>query len=108
MAAREILLKENINIEVINARFVKPLDTELFDKMIEKHKLIFTLEDGQKTGGFGSAVLEYINSRNLCVNLQIIGIDDKFIEHGNVKELLYDNRLDAQSIATQIMDRLEK
>lgn len=108
MAAREILLKENINIEVINARFVKPLDTELFDKMIEKHKLIFTLEDGQKTGGFGSAVLEYINRRNLCVNLQIIGIDDKFIEHGNVKELLYDNRLDAQSIATQIMNRLEK
>jgi 1-deoxy-D-xylulose-5-phosphate synthase len=67
--------------------FCKALDTELFDKMIEKHKLIFTLEDGQKTGGFGSAVLEYINSRNLCVNLQIIGIDDKFIEHGNVKEL---------------------
>ncbi len=108
MKVRDILLESNIEVEIINARFIKPLDCELLQKVAEKHKFIFTVEDGQKAGGFGTAVLEYFNSIKANVNLEIMGFEDKFIEHGSAKELLKENNLDAQSIANDIKDILSR
>jgi 1-deoxy-D-xylulose-5-phosphate synthase len=67
---------------IINARFVKPLDRELIIKYARKIKNIITLEEGATNGGFGSAVLELLNKNGIKPNLKMIGVPDKFIEHG--------------------------
>jgi len=99
--AAEILSKEGISAEVINARFVKPLDTDLIDDLCDRFDKIITVEDGQKMGGFGAAVVEYITDKNYKVQIVRHGIADKFVGHGTQSELYRDLNLDAQGIAQQ-------
>ena len=87
------LEKKNIKIGIMNARFVKPLDTELLDKIATQYNNIITIEDGQKQGGFGSAICEYFIEKKYKNNIKIIGIDDHFVEHGQVDLLLEDEGL---------------
>ncbi len=68
LKARAALALEGIDAEVINARFVKPLDSELLKDVFSRHKKVITLEDNVITGGFGSAVLEFMNQQNIKVN----------------------------------------
>ncbi|HRE11898.1 MAG TPA: 1-deoxy-D-xylulose-5-phosphate synthase, partial [Ignavibacteria bacterium] len=65
MKTRALLAKDNIDIEVVNARFVKPLDGELLRDIFSRHKKVITLEDNVITGGFGSAVLEFMNQNKI-------------------------------------------
>lgn len=103
LKAAEELSKDEISIEVINPRFVKPLDTELLNSVFKRFKYIITIEDGQKNGGFGSAVLEFANeSGNLNSNITIMGIPDKFIHHGTQEELLAEVGLDCKAIVNQV------
>jgi 1-deoxy-D-xylulose-5-phosphate synthase len=100
LKAAEQLWMEGISAEVVNARFVKPLDTELLDDICSRFEKIITVEDGQKQGGFGSAVLEYVGTRhNRTTDVYIHGIDDVFIDHGTQEELWHDLGLDADGIA---------
>ena len=64
LKAAEKLKAEGINCEVINMRFVKPLDTKMLDYIAGKHPKIITLEENTLIGGFGSGVLEYFNEKN--------------------------------------------
>ena len=82
-----ILKAENISCNVINARFVKPLDTEMLDFAARKFKKIITLEENNLPGGFGSAVAEYFIDKNYKNDILRIGIPDEFIEHGTQSEL---------------------
>lgn len=101
-------LLEGKSVDVINARFLKPLDEETILKSIEKTKNVITIEDNLKKGGLGSAVLELINKNNLKdVNVQIFGYDDTFVEHGSVDELEEKYGLSAQKIADKIIENLE-
>ena len=80
--------KEGINVEVINARFLKPLDIDTIKKSIEKTKKVLTLEDGTKINGLGTAVEELIVEENLQnVEFQKYAWPDEFIKHGKVEEL---------------------
>jgi len=106
--AAEELSKIGISAEVINARFVKPLDTNMIDYIANKFDTVITLEDGQKSGGFGSAVLEYINENKLNLNLFIHGIDDKFIDHGTQEELYSELKLDAKGIAEIVIIKMNE
>ncbi len=107
LIAAEILEKENISVEVVNARFIKPLDTELLDDVFRRHSKVITIEDGQIEGGFGSAVLEYLNRTNKKkVDLLIHGIPPKFIEHGTQQELLQDLKLNAKGIVDIVKSSL--
>ena len=90
MAANYELEKDNIHIGIMNARFVKPLDTTLLDKIANQYNNIITIEDGQKQGGFGSAICEYFADKNYKNNIKVIGIEDHFVEHGQVDLLLTD------------------
>ncbi len=81
------------DIEIINATFIKPLDTELLDKLIKDDYEIITVEDNQIIGGFGSLVLLYLNSKNYSKKLHILGYEDKFIKHGKVSELMDENNI---------------
>ena len=74
--------ENNISAAIINARFVKPLDEELILKYASKFDKIVTLEEGTVKGGFGSAILELLSEKGISSKVKIIGVPDKFIEHG--------------------------
>ena len=107
MKVRAELAKENIDIEVVNARFVKPLDGELLKDVFSRHKKVITLEDNVITGGFGSAILEFMNQNKITdVDLIVHGLPDKYVEHGTPDELFRDLKLDANGIKEIIKDHL--
>jgi 1-deoxy-D-xylulose-5-phosphate synthase len=87
-------------------RFVKPLDEKILHEVFSSlptgqagFKKIITVEDGVVKGGFGSAVLEFMNANHYEAEVKLLGIPDKFIEHGSLKELYHECRFDAESIA---------
>jgi len=84
LSAAERLEKEGIKASVINARFVKPLDRELIFSVASKIKRIVTIEENMFAGGFGSAVLEYLNSADIHdIKIKNLGIPDEFVEQGS-------------------------
>jgi len=84
LAAAERLEKDGIKASVINARFIKPLDKKLFLKIASKTKRIITVEENMIAGGFGSAVLEYLNSMDIPdIKIKLLGIPDEFVEQGS-------------------------
>ena len=103
----EILKNKDIESEVINARFIKPLDKEEILKSITKTRRCVTIEDGSIIGGLGSSLKELI-AENKMVNIRIkvFAYPDKFIEHGSVEELEKKYNMDVQSIATYIEKEL--
>lgn len=85
----EILSKKKIEVKVVNARFIKPLDTELLEEIALYGCKIFILEECVSAGGFASAVLEFFQRENLVnVKVKCLGLPDEFIEHGAREELL--------------------
>lgn len=107
LKARSALAMDGIDIEVINARFVKPLDAELLKDVFRRHKKVITLEDNVITGGFGSAILEFMNQQNIKdVDVIVHGLPDKFVDHGTPDELFSDLKLDTKGIVEIIKDHL--
>ncbi len=109
MKAATFLEDSNISATVINARFIKPLDTKMLDFLCSKFSKIITVEDGTIVGGFGSAVNEYITANHSKkVDVFIHGIPEKQIEHGSQAELLKEIDLDAFGIAKTVMNFILK
>ena len=102
--AAERLAELGIECEVINARFAKPLDEKLLEKVLSRHSLAVTVEDHVIQGGFGSAVLEFMTDLGLQANCQLIrmGIDDHFVEHGTQEELYRLCGFDVESIVRRV------
>lgn len=99
-AAKE-LAQRGINAMVINARFVKPLDADLFLEKASSIKKIITVEEHMLAGGFGSAVLEmYADNGITDLKFKRIGIDNKFVEHGPQEVLKKDYGVDAAAIVS--------
>ena len=98
--AADRLAIEGLQLGVINARFVKPLDTDTILSAVERSPLVVTVEEGQLAGGFGSAVLEAACDAGLDTGkIRRLGIGDHFVEHAARKELLAGLGLDADGIA---------
>ena len=91
----------NFPIDVINARFIKPLDTEI---LLRGAKLFVTIEEGALNGGFGAAVAEFLADKNISTPLIRFGIADEFVEHGTRAELLKLCGLTAEQIAKKIVE----
>ncbi|MFR5507999.1 MAG: 1-deoxy-D-xylulose-5-phosphate synthase [Clostridia bacterium] len=107
MKIAEELEKENINTDVINARFLKPLDIKTIKNSITKTKKVITIEDGTIINGLATAIKELIIDENLRdIKLECFAYPDKFIQHGSVQELeeIYD--LDEKSIITKIRSKI--
>ncbi len=103
LAAREALLKEGLDIAVANARFAKPVDSDLASFLVKEYPWVLTLEDHATQGGFGSAVLEALSLRNDDTSrLKIHAIPDRFLQHADRKELLKFLHLDPEGIADVI------
>lgn len=107
----DILKEQNIDCEIINTRFVKPLDYNTIERSIRKTKNVITIEDGILKGGLGSSVMEFINEYKIeDVFVKMYGYDDVFVQHGSVEELEKLYGLDAKSIALsiQILEKLQE
>ena len=83
-------------------RFAKPLDEELLHEVCSRFSKIITIEDGTVIGGFGSAVLEFMNAHGYKAEVRIMGIPDQLVEHGTPKQLYEEIGLDANAIADQL------
>ncbi|ASV74583.1 1-deoxy-D-xylulose 5-phosphate synthase [Thermogutta terrifontis] len=109
VAAAEQLAQEGLNFGVINARFVKPLDTETILSAIEESPVVITVEEGVLQGGFGSAVLEAANDAGLNTShIKRLGIPDRFVEHAERGEQLADLGLDVEGIAQACRQAAER
>ena len=110
----DALAEDGWSIGVINARFAKPLDTQLILDAARGKRLVVTFEESVETGGFGSAVLEAIEDARRAdpayrdVPVRIIGIPGgRFVDHGSVSDLRRTLRLDAPGLTAQVRETLE-
>ncbi|MFA4965528.1 MAG: 1-deoxy-D-xylulose-5-phosphate synthase [Thermoleophilia bacterium] len=94
--AADLLAADGEAPTVVDARFVKPLDAELFERLAAGHRRLVTIEENALAGGFGSAVLELVGSR---VEVVRFGIPDAFVPHGDRARLLHDVGLVPQAVA---------
>lgn len=100
------LEKKNIDAEVINLRFLKPIDEETIKKSIGKTKKVITIEDGTIINGIGTAIKELIVDNNLGnINIKSYAYPDQFIQHGSVEELEKMYHLDEEDIVNDIVNR---
>ena len=99
---------EALNATVANMRFVKPLDRELAFRLAASHDVIVTVEESVVAGGAGSAVAEALAADGVVVPLLMLGLPDRFVEHGDPQQLLADCGLDGAGIARSIREHLEK
>ncbi len=97
---------DEMDADMYDMRFLKPLDTELLDKMAERgFRRIVTVEDGVRMGGFGEAVREYFAEHHpeVVPSVHILAIPDAFVTHGSVAQLKHDCRIDADAIKDALM-----
>jgi 1-deoxy-D-xylulose-5-phosphate synthase len=105
MQAAEILAKEDINVTVINARFIKPLDDELIAKYCQPNSSVITIEEGSLAGGFGAAVMERCEQLGIAnVRFHRIGIPDEYVHHGGQDVLRAQYDLHAEGIAKRVRE----
>ncbi|HUR83371.1 MAG TPA: 1-deoxy-D-xylulose-5-phosphate synthase [Thermoanaerobaculia bacterium] len=105
LEAAEILAKENINVTVINARFIKPLDDELIAKYCKPYSRVITVEEGSLAGGFGSAVMERCEHLGIRdVHFHRIGIPDEYVHHGSQDVLRAQYDLHPDGIARRVRE----
>lgn len=103
---KDQLAEAGIHATVVNARFVKPLDTDMLDDLCEKHNMIVTLEENVLRGGFGEAVSDYYMIKGSPVCVRHVGIPDVYVEHGNVALLKQSIGMDAWAISSKILSEV--
>jgi 1-deoxy-D-xylulose-5-phosphate synthase len=94
--------KEGINPAHYDMRFVKPLDEEMLHEVFSNYNKVITVEDGTIVGGFGSAILEFMNEHGYKADVKILGIPDSLVEHGTPKQLYDEIGIDANAIAAML------
>ena len=97
-----IEVAEALNLSVVNMRFIKPLDEELIEQMVSTHRNLVTIEDSAIVGGAGSAVLEFLNRKQLLIPCLRLGLSDQFPSHGSREQVLKEYGLDATGIKDSI------
>ena len=98
---------EGIDPAHYDMRFVKPLDEEMLHEVFNKYSKVITIEDGTIMGGFGSAVLEFMNEHGYKAEVKIMGIPDRLVEHGTPKQLYDEIGIDANGIGGILRAMLE-
>lgn len=103
---REKLKAEGLQVSLINARFVKPIDEGAVREACREHLLIVTLEENVSAGGYGEKVLKLISDENMAVEYLQVALPDAYIEHGNVEKLKSEIGMDADSICQSIREKM--
>ncbi|PLY02601.1 MAG: 1-deoxy-D-xylulose-5-phosphate synthase [Desulfuromonas sp.] len=102
LGAAAQLKSEGIEVAVVDARFIKPLDEVLLLAQAEKTGLVFTIEESVRQGGFGSAVLELLEDKGCSARVERIGLPDVFVEQGSQPELRSRHGIDAEGIIARV------
>jgi 1-deoxy-D-xylulose-5-phosphate synthase len=102
------LRSEGIDPAHYDIRFVKPLDEALLHEVFTNYAKIVTVEDGTVVGGFGSAILEFMNANGYKADVTILGIPDRLVEHGTLKELHSECAYDAAGIESAVKEIVTK
>ena len=105
---RKILSEKGVDVAVCNARFVKPIDTDLMLEIGAKYKKVFTLEENVASGGFGEKVRRLYDDNRVKAALFSVNIPDEYVEHGNVDILKKELGIDADSVAELILSKCSK
>ncbi len=108
LEAAEKLAEEGIEAQIIDMRFLKPVDEELLHETLKKFQNIITVEDGTVIGGLGSLLSEFISKNNYHNTLLSLGIPDRFIEHGKPSELYKECGFDADRIYSSVKNIVRK
>ncbi len=107
--AAEALKREGVNVGIVNARFIKPLDEAMLVSLAESGKRIIVLEEGSQLGGLGSAVLEFYSLKGIYnTAVRIIGIPDFFVEHGSIQQQRTEVGLTGERVASEIRGMLPR
>lgn len=96
----------SLDVSHYDMQFIKPLDEDLLHEIFKHYELIVTIEDGTIVGGFGSSVLAFANTNGYKQPITVLGIEDKFVEHGSVTQLHKIQELDVESVKKKISDLL--
>ena len=104
-AVREKLKEKGYNITIVNERFIKPVDTDMLDRLSESHRLIVTMEENVLSGGFGEAVCQYYDDTCNDIDVLNIALPDDYVEHGNVDILRRESGVDRDSIIAKVLNR---
>jgi 1-deoxy-D-xylulose-5-phosphate synthase len=103
------ILKQNgYNPTLVDARFVKPLDTEAYCQLLAKHHTVVTLEDNVLPGGFGAGLAELIVDQCVQTRLLRFGLPDAFVEHGEIPQLYKSLEIDGESVARKVLKHMEE
>ena len=108
VSVKKLLKQHGIEASVINARFVKPFDTELLSNLSSSHELVVTMEENVKRGGFGEAVAAWLEENRSDLRQISFCLPDDYIEHGSVEELKRFLRLDAEGIAAGVLQYIHE
>ena len=93
---------KNKNVNIINARYIKPIDKNILKELIKTNQKIYIYETSIKTNSLGTNILEYFNHKEATNKIKLTGIDNKYINHGNVEELKKTINLDINYIEKDI------
>ncbi len=104
LKAREILMQNGIETTIVNARFIKPFDYAMLNRIRDNYESIIAVEEAQIRGGFGESVGSYLLQLGWSGKFRALGVEDRFITHGDREQLLAEVGLDAESIAKTISD----
>ncbi|MED4601587.1 1-deoxy-D-xylulose-5-phosphate synthase [Paenibacillus validus] len=103
LEAAETLAKEGVQVRVVNARFIKPMDEAMLNQLAKEDIPVLTLEEGAVMGGFGSGVLEYYSLHNhYGMRVKTIGVPDYFVEHGSVGQQREEVGLTAERLVSEL------
>jgi len=91
-------LGEELDLSIVNMRFIKPLDESLVIQLAATHDRLVTIEDSAVAGGAGSAVLEFLNQQGILINCLRLGLNDNFPAQGNREQVLQDYDLDIAGV----------
>jgi len=105
-AIRELKM-DGLNPAHYDMRFAKPLDEEMLHEIFSRYDRILTVEDGTVVGGFGSAILEFQAAHGYHATVRMLGIPDRIVEHGTIKELQRECGYDAPGIANTVRDMMK-
>ena len=103
--AKKLLAERGIDLTVVNARFVQPLDIDCLDNIRESARRILTLEENVLRGGFGQTIGAYLMAQGYRGGFKALGIPDRFVTHGARASLLKEIKLDAEGVADSIANR---
>ena len=102
---KEEVIKQKLDVCIIDGRFIKPLDEEMLKYVESKNAPVIIYEESAKLGGFGSAILEHINNKKLNIeNITLMGIEDQYVHQGTKNEILKELNLDVVSIINLVRD----